>query len=128
MENLSAAKYPKWLNDSKATKWRESWLYEYNYEIQFPYTPNVRGIRHKQWKYVAYPHGDGGALRHMEELYNMERDPGEINNLAQDPQYATVKAMLVTELAKTLKSTGANPDKMPLDQGIKSELPEESIR
>ncbi len=25
--------------------WRKSWLYHYNYEQQFPYTPNVRGVR-----------------------------------------------------------------------------------
>ncbi|WDE99007.1 sulfatase [Lentisphaera profundi] len=116
------------LDDSKETEWRKTWLYEYNYEIQFPYTPNVRGIRHGKWKYVAYPHGDGGKLRHMEELYNMERDPAESRNLAKDPQYASIKKKLVAELAKTLKATGAKPDKMPLDMGIKSELPEESIR
>lgn len=26
------------------THWRDAWYYEYNYEKQFPYTPNVRGI------------------------------------------------------------------------------------
>ncbi len=25
--------------------WRDAFLYEYNYEKQFPYTPNVRGVR-----------------------------------------------------------------------------------
>ncbi len=25
--------------------WRKSWLYHYNYEKQFPYTPNVRSVR-----------------------------------------------------------------------------------
>ncbi|MCM8536379.1 MAG: sulfatase [Lentisphaeraceae bacterium] len=116
------------LDDSKDVEWRKTWLYEYNYEKQFPYTPNVRGIRHGKWKYVAYPHGDGGKLRHMEELYNMERDPKESQNLAQDPKYKEIKTQLAAQLAKTLKETGANPDNMPIDQGIKSELPEESIR
>ena len=27
-----------------------------------------------------------------------------------------------------LEETGANPDRMPLDQGVRQELPEESIR
>ena len=26
-------------------QWRSSWFYYYNYEKQFPYTPNVRGVR-----------------------------------------------------------------------------------
>ena len=25
--------------------WRSSWMYEYNFEKEFPYTPNVRGVR-----------------------------------------------------------------------------------
>ena len=64
----------------------------------------------------------------MEELYNMERDPAETSNLAEDPKYKEIKAKLAKQLAQTLKETGANPDKMPIDQGIKTELPEESIR
>ena len=39
--------------------WRKSWYYYYNYEKEFPYTPNVRGIRTAEWKYVHYPRGDG---------------------------------------------------------------------
>src|SRR4030095_6525997 len=30
--------------------WRKSWFYEYNYEKQFPYTPNTRGVRTDEWK------------------------------------------------------------------------------
>ena len=128
MESAQGLSWAPLLDDSKDVEWRKTWLYEYNYEKQFPYTPNVRGIRHGKWKYVAYPHGDGGKLRHMEELYNMERDEGEKNNLANDPKYAKIKTMLAQELAKTLKATGANPDKMPIDEGIKIELPDEKIR
>lgn len=111
-----------------SSSWRQSWLYEYNYEVQFPYTPNVRGIRKGDWKYVAYPHGDGGPLRHEEELYDMRADPAEDNNLAQLPQYRSKRQEMRLALSELLNSTGANPDRMPLDQGIKGELPEESIR
>ena len=41
---------------------RKSWLYYYNYEKQFPYTPNVRGVRTDEWKYIHYPHGDGSPI------------------------------------------------------------------
>lgn len=110
--------------------WRKSWFYHYNYEKQFPYTPNVRGVRTDTWKYVHYPHGDGSPDRHMAELYNIEFDPEERYNLIGNPKYAGVVKELKAELAHTMKQAGLTQatDKMPLDEGIKSELPEESIR
>ena len=111
-----------------AAGWRTAWFYEYNYEKQFPYTPNVRGVRTDTWKYVHYPHGDGGPDRHKAELYNLKDDPGEAKNLIDDPACADTVAMLKKELARLMQETGALPDKMPLDEGVKKELPEESIR
>ncbi|MBE0535100.1 MAG: sulfatase [Phycisphaerae bacterium] len=110
--------------------WRKSWFYHYNYEKQFPYTPNVRGVRTDTWKYVHYPHGDGQPDRHMAELYNIEFDPEERHNLIANPKYAPVVKELKAELARLMKQTGLTPktDKMPLDQGVKAELPDESIR
>jgi N-acetylglucosamine-6-sulfatase len=108
--------------------WRTSWFYEYNYEKQFPYTPNVRGVRTDSWKYVHYPHGDGGPDRHKAELYNLEEDPGERKNLIDDPAYASKVEALQAELHRLMEATGALPDNMPLDEGVKTELPEESIR
>ncbi|MCR9295099.1 MAG: sulfatase, partial [bacterium] len=35
--------------------WRKAWFYHYNYEKQFPYTPNVRGVRTDRWKLIRYP-------------------------------------------------------------------------
>ncbi|GAA4462841.1 sulfatase [Nibrella saemangeumensis] len=111
-----------------AAAWRKAWMYEYNYEKQFPYTPNVRGIRTDEWKYIHYPTGDGTPDKHMAELYHLAVDPGEDHNLINDRNYAGKVNELKRELAALLKKTGANPDKMPLDEGIKSELPEQSIR
>ncbi|HEX43015.1 MAG TPA: DUF4976 domain-containing protein, partial [Phycisphaerales bacterium] len=98
------------------------------YEKQFPYTPNVRGVRTDQWKYVHYPHGDGGPDRHKAELYNLRDDPGERRNLIDDPRYAGKVAELRAELERLMKQTDALPDTMPLDEGVKKELPEASIR
>lgn len=110
--------------------WRTSWFYHYNYEKQFPYTPNVRGIRTDNWKYMRYPHGDGRPDRHLAELYNIEFDPEERHNLIQNPKYATVVRDLQRDLERLMKSTGltAATDKMPLDEGIKQELPDAKIR
>jgi arylsulfatase A-like enzyme len=110
--------------------WRKSWFYYYNYEKQFPYTPNVRGVRTDEWKYVHYPHGDGGPDRHMAELYNIEFDPEERHNLIGNPKYAGVVMELKDELARLMQRTGLTQanDKMPIDEGIKSELPDKKIR
>jgi len=111
-----------------ASGWRTAWYYEYNYEKQFPYTPNVRGVRTDKWKYMHYPHGDGKPDRHKAELYNLEADPGELHNLIDDPACAEKVAELKAELRRLMQQTGALPDKMPIDESVKSELPDESIR
>jgi N-acetylglucosamine-6-sulfatase len=112
------------------SSWRTSWLYHYNYEKQFPYTPNVRAVRTDEWKYIHYPHGDGKPDRHKAELYNLEFDPEERHNLIDNPKYSRVVKELQKELARQMKAVGltrAN-DKMPLDEGIKKELPDQKIR
>jgi arylsulfatase A-like enzyme len=111
------------LLQGRAIPWRTSWLYEYNYEKEFPYTPNVRGVRTEEWKYIRYPHGDGKPDRHKAELYHLKSDPLERHNLIDDPKYAGKVAELQAELERLLKETDGWPDKMPLDEGIKNILP-----
>jgi len=110
--------------------WRTAWFYAYNYEKQFPYTPNVRCVRTEQWKYTRYPHGDGSPDRHLPELYNIEFDPEERHNLAAVPKYAPVAQSLRQELARLMAEAGLTPeaDRMPLDEGIKQALPDQKIR
>jgi N-acetylglucosamine-6-sulfatase len=109
-------------------EWRTSWYYEYNYEKQFPYTPNVRALRTDRWKYIRYPHGDGSPDRHMAELYDLAEDPGERHNLIDRPEHAGLVKQLRAELDRRIAEAGAVPDRMPLDEGIKGELPDEKIR
>jgi arylsulfatase A-like enzyme len=111
-------------------RWRRSWFYYYNYEKQFPYTPNVRGVRTTDWKYIHYPHGDGGPDRHLAELYDLRKDPGELRNLINDPASAPELETLKKELARLMAATGLTPenDRMPIDEGIKKELPDQKIR
>jgi N-acetylglucosamine-6-sulfatase len=108
--------------------WRTSWYYEYNYEKQFPYTPNVRGVRTDRYKYIHYPHGDGGPDRHMAELYDIQNDPDETTNLISRPEHAETIDSLKRELNRLMTAADGIPDKMPLDEGIKTALPEKSIR
>jgi len=110
-------------------EWRTSWYYEYNYEKQFPYTPNVRALRTDEWKYIRYPHGDGSPDKHMAELYNLKNDPGETTNLIKDERYQELIEKLRKELEQRIREARPDgEDKMPMDEGIKGELPDEKIR
>jgi arylsulfatase A-like enzyme len=110
--------------------WRTEWLYEYDYEKQFPYTPNIRGVRTDRWKFIRYPHGDGGPDRHLAELYDLAEDPEELVNLAADPSRAALRADLEERLERLLDGFGLSGgrDRMPLDAGIGTELPDAKIR
>jgi len=108
--------------------WRTSWFYEYNYEKQFPYTPNVRGVRTDDWKYTRYPHGDGKPDRHKAELYYLKGDPEESLNVIDDPRAVGKVKELRGELERLMKTVGLEKDEMPLDEGIKKELPDLKIR
>ncbi len=109
-------------------QWRKAWLYHYNYEKQFPYTPNIRGIRTDRWKLVRYPHGDGGPDRHLGELYDLQNDPMESQNLIQRVEHKTMVEQLSKQLLALMAETGITEDTMPLDEGIKGELPDKAIR
>jgi len=127
LKKVHGASWKK-LAQGDTTGWRTSWYYEYNYEKQFPYTPNVRGVRTDRYKYIHYPHGDGGPDRHLAELYDLKSDPDETTNLFARPEHAQTIAELKKELSRLIASADGLPDKMPLDEGIKSALPAQSIR
>jgi N-acetylglucosamine-6-sulfatase len=118
----------KGLFDGTESNWRKSWYYEYNFEDQFPYTPNVRGVRTDEWKYIRYPEGGDQPDKHMAELYNLAEDPEELNNLVNDPKYADKVVELREELHRLMEESGAFPDEMPLNPQMRTELPDASIR
>ena len=109
-------------------QWRNGWLYHYNYEKQFPYTPNIRGVRTDRWKLVRYPHGDDSPQRHESELYDLANDPNENRNLINDPGQAENIKQLSSQLAALMTAADIDTDKMPIDEGIKANLPDKAIR
>lgn len=108
--------------------WRTAWFYHYNYEKQFPYTPNVRGIRTDRWKYIRYPHGDGSPDRHLAELYDLASDEQELHNLINEPGIDGLVTDLNSQLTALMRKADIVDDQMPLDEGIKSGLPDKDIR
>jgi len=65
--------------------WRDELLYEYYWEFNYPSTPTTFALRTANFKFIQY-HG----IWDLDELYDMRNDPGEMNNLINDPRYLTV--------------------------------------
>ncbi|MDX9982394.1 MAG: sulfatase-like hydrolase/transferase [Lentisphaeria bacterium] len=59
----------------------------------------IRMLRTRRHKYNLY-------RVHGEELYDLENDPGEIHNLAEDAAHAAVKAQLADRLAAWMQANG----------------------
>jgi arylsulfatase A-like enzyme len=58
---------------------------------------DYEGIRLGPWKYIAWPDGE-------KELYNIERDPYELNNLVRIPNYYPIRNFLHRELTERLEN------------------------
>ena len=52
-------------------------------------------VRTEKWRYTEWNNGKSGA-----ELYDHEKDPGELNNLVNDPQFAKAISELRTLMDK----------------------------
>jgi N-acetylglucosamine-6-sulfatase len=93
------------LLDGTASTWRDTILFEHWRLIEGfgSIIPDFTGIRTGQWKYVEYVTGDT-------ELYDLQNDPYEMNNLANSSEYTSVKADLAVKLENLRKSTGFDKD------------------
>jgi N-acetylglucosamine-6-sulfatase len=127
LENVHGASF-KGLGQGDDRNWRTSWLYEYNFENEFPYTPNVRGVRTDEWSYMHYPNGEGHPDTEKAELYHVRTDPKEKVNLIDAPEAQQTLASLKAELERLQRETGALPDKMPVNPQLRFELPNAAIR
>ena len=65
---------------------RDTVLIEHLWE--FEHIPPSEGLRTNTWKYFRYVND-----KSVEELYDLGRDPREVNNLAQLPEYASKLAI-----------------------------------
>ncbi len=88
-------------NGDKVDSWRDSLLYEYYWEFNFPSTPTTFALRSDDFKLIQY-HG----IWDTDELYDMKNDPQEMNNLIDDPRYLNVKVKLRKALFARLAEDG----------------------
>lgn len=85
------------LLEGRRTRWRESFLIEYFSDRVMPRIRNMgyEAVRTPSWKYIRYRELPG-----MDELYDLERDPYELENMAGSKGAADQLARLRRELAR----------------------------
>jgi N-acetylglucosamine-6-sulfatase len=78
-----------------APGWRQSAMFEYFLEKQYPNIPTYHAVRDQRWKYIRYDEWPG-----MDELYDLKSDPYELKNLFKEPAQAGKVAEMKKELAR----------------------------
>jgi len=73
---------PVLINPSKAESWKNRPIFS---ELEKLYDPPIRMVRRGNYKYV-YFHNEQNDL-----LFNLESDPGELHNLANDPDHSALR-------------------------------------
>jgi arylsulfatase A-like enzyme len=96
------------LEGKNLTDWRESIYYHYYEYPAVHMTKRHYGVRTKRYKLMHFYH-DIDAW----ELYDLEKDPRELNNVYDNPDYSSVVAELRVELARLRELYG---DSAELDQ------------
>jgi len=86
------------------SEWRKDFLYEY-YEYPGPHSgKKCRGVRTEKWKYIHF-----FEEPQEYELYDLENDPHEMNNLINDPELRPVVVRLRQRLTALREETN-DPD------------------
>ncbi|MHA6513420.1 sulfatase family protein [Tessaracoccus sp. Z1128] len=97
--------------------WQTSMYYRYwEHDDPHHHAPAHYGVRTGKHKYIVYYNDGLGTPGSSErimpieyELYDLERDPDELINVADDPRYATVRQALEAELSRLQRLYGDQP-------------------
>jgi len=98
------------LKGKKPKDWRESLYYHY---YEFPGAHSVRrhyGVRTETHKLIHFYNLDGW------ELYDLEKDPNELNSVYGKPEYAALTKELKDELARLRKLYQVPEDTRPVSK------------
>ena len=71
-------------------RWRQDWFYEHDLDPGQGYLPRVEGVRTSGLKYIHYL----DPSSQQESLFDLRRDPLELEDVAGDPQYRESLARL----------------------------------
>jgi N-acetylglucosamine-6-sulfatase len=84
----------------KSSSWRDKVFYEYYWENEFPQTPTQYAVRTDQYKFIR-----SQGVWDIDQLYDIQKDPYEINNLIRDPGYQDIAKKLNAEIWNWLGNT-----------------------
>ncbi len=88
------------LKGKTPTDWKQAMYYHY---YEFPYWHHVQphyGIRTQKYTLAHFYYNID-----VWELYDLEKDPTQMNNIINDPQYATIISNLKVELKALMKAS-----------------------
>lgn len=105
------------LLQAQAVSWRDALLYEYYWERNFPQTPTTHALREQRYKYVHY-HG----IWDIDELYDLEKDPKETNNLIFEQSMQSVVQRMKNRMFQLLEETGGMSIPLYPDRGPQMNL------
>jgi len=80
--------------------WRDRVFYEYYWEMDFPQTPTMFGVRTERYKYIRY-HG----IWDTNEFYDLSEDPNEMQNLIDAPEHQERIQNFANDIYKWLDDT-----------------------
>ena len=112
-EEFQGRSFRPLLNGVTPPDWQQSlyyryWMHKAHHNVYAHY--GVRTKRHKLIYYYSDPLGQAGAIDEIYEpeweLFDLEKDPYELNNVYDDPAYAKVVAELKTELHRLQEEVG----------------------
>lgn len=81
--------------------WRTELAYEYYWERGYPQTPTLHALRGERYKFIR-----AQGVWDLDELYDLQEDPGETRNLILDPAHATRIADMDRRLTEWLDRSG----------------------
>ena len=100
------------LLQGKTIPWREGLLYEYYWERNFPQTPTMHALRGSRYKYIHYY-----GIWDSDELYDLQEDPLETNNLIYSEKHVAVIKDMNKQLFDLMEDTGGMSIPLYRDSG-----------
>jgi arylsulfatase A-like enzyme len=85
---------------NQQTTWRDKFFYEYYWENAYPQTPTQYAIRTNQYKFIRTQ-----GIWDIDQLFDIQKDPYEVNNLIRSPVYQEIVKQLNKELWDWLEHT-----------------------
>jgi len=102
--------------EGESTEWRDAVFYEYYWEAAFPQTPTTFGVRTDRYKFIHY-HG----IWDIDELYDLQNDPDERDNLIDRPEHQGLVKKLRARLYDWLEKTDGMQIPLRREVGGKSD-------